>query len=74
MKKVISMLAILVMIGGLCTGCKDKEDEKPKPEATQQSQESNARNWEPETSKQTTTNSDQGDHDHSADDHSGHDH
>ena len=74
MKKVISMFAILVMIGGLCAGCKDKEAEKPKPEATQQSQEGNAKDWEPETSKQPTTNSTQGGHDTSVGDHSGHNH
>ena len=74
MKKVISMFAILVMIGGLCTSCKDKEADKPKPETTQQSQESNTKDWEPETSKQSTTNSTQGGHDHSAGDHSGHNH
>jgi len=54
MKKVISMFAILVMIGGLCAGCKDKE-----AEATQQSQESNAKVCASETSKQPTTNSTQ---------------
>ena len=68
------MFAILVMIGALCAGCKDKEADKPKPEATQQSQKSNAKNWEPETSKPPTTNSTQGGHDHSASDHSGHNH
>jgi len=112
MKKVMSMFAILVMIGVLCAGCKDKKAEatqqsqesnakvcasetskqsttnstqcqhsqktngadKPKPETTQQSQESNTKGWEPETSKQSTTNSTQGGHDHSAGDHSGHNH
>ena len=69
MKKVISMFAILVMIGVLCAGCKDK-----KAEATQQSQESNAKDWEPETSKKSTTNSTQGGHDTSVGDHSGHNH
>ena len=69
MKKVISMFAILVMIGGLCAGCKDKEADNPKPEATQQSQESNAKDWEPETSKQPTTHSDEDGHDHSGHDH-----
>ena len=54
MKKVISMFAILVMIGGLCAGCKDKE-----AEATQQSQESNAKVCASETSEETTTNSTQ---------------
>ena len=73
MKKVISMFAILVMIVGLCTGCKNKEADKPKPEATQQTQESNAKDWEPETSKQSTTDT-QGGHDHSTGDHSGHNH
>ncbi len=71
MKKVISMFAILVMIGALCAGCKKVAD-KPIPEATQQSQESDAKNWEPETSEETTTNSPQDDHGH--DDHSGHNH
>ena len=71
MKKVISMFAILVMIAVLCAGCKDKQADKPKPAATQQSQESNAKDWEPETSKQPTTHSDEDGHDH---DHSGHDH
>ncbi len=76
MKKVMSMFAILVMFCGLCTGCKDKDKDadKSKPEATQQSQESNAKDWEPETSKKPTTNSTQGGHDHSAGDHSGHNH
>ena len=74
MKKVISMFAILVMIGGLCAGCKGKEADKPKPEATQQSQESDAKDWEPETSEETTTNSPQDGHDPSVGDHSGHDH
>ncbi len=73
MKKVISMFAILVMIGGLCTGCKGKDADKSKPEATQQSQESNAKDWEPETSKKPT-NSTQGGHDTSVGDHSGHNH
>jgi len=73
MKKVISMFAILVVIGGLCTGCKDKEADKPKPETTQQSQESNTKDWEPETSEETT-NSPQGGHDTSVGDHSGHNH
>ena len=73
MKKVISMFAILVMIGGLCTGCKNKETDKPKSEVTQQSEESNAKDWEPETSEQPTDNSHDG-HDHDAGDHSGHDH
>jgi uncharacterized protein YxeA len=72
MKKVISIFAILVMIGGLCTGCKNKETDKPKPEVTQQSEESKAKDWEPETSEQSTTDSTQGEHDHG--DHSGHDH
>ncbi len=71
MKKVISTFTILVIIGGLCTGCEKKEADKPKPEATQQSQESNAKNWEPETS---TTDSSQDGHDHSGGDHSGHNH
>ena len=69
MKKVISTLAILVMIGTLCIGCKDKAADKPNPEATKQSTSSDAENWEPETSQQPTT--------HSAEDgqdHSGHDH
>ena len=74
MKKVMSMFAILVMIGGLCTGCKDKEADKPNPEATQQSQESNAKDWEPEMSEEPTTNSPEDDHDHSTGDHSGHNH
>lgn len=65
MKKV--MLAILVMIGGLCTGCK-KDADQPKPEAMQQSQESNAKDWEPETSEQPADNS------HDGHDHSGHNH
>ena len=70
MKKVITVFAVLVMIAGLCAGCKDK----PEPEATQQSQESNAKDWEPETSEQPTTNDSHDDHDHSSGDHSGHDH
>ena len=74
MKKVISMFAILVMIVGLCTGCKDKDADKSKPEATQQSKESNAKDWEPETSKKSTTNSTQGGHDTSVGDNSGHNH
>ena len=74
MKKVISMFAILVMTCGLCTGCKDKGADEAKPEATQQSQESNAKDWEPETSEETTTNSPQGGHDPSVGDHSGHNH
>jgi len=69
MKRVISMFAILVMIGGLCAGCKDKKADKSKPEATQQSQESNAKDWEPETSKQPTAHSDEDGHDHSGHDH-----
>ncbi len=67
------MFAILVMIGVLCAGCK-KDADKPKPEATKQSQESNAKDWEPETSKQPTTDSTQGGHDPSVGDHSGHNH
>ena len=73
MKNVISMFAILAMIVGLCTGCKNKEADNPNPEATQQSQESKAKDWEPETSEQPTDNSHDG-HDHDAGDHSGHDH
>jgi hypothetical protein len=73
MKKVISMFAILVMIAGLCEGCK-KDADTPEPEATQQSQESNAKDWEPETSEQPTDNSPKDDHDQSAGDHSGHNH
>ncbi len=73
MKKVISMFAILVMTVGLCAGCK-KDTDTPKPDTTQQSQESNAKDWEPETSKQPTTDSTQGGHDHSVGDHSGHNH
>ncbi len=68
MKKVMSLFAIWVIIGGLCTGCKDKDADKSKLEATQQSQESDAKNWEPETSEQPTGNS------HDGHDHSGHDH
>lgn len=67
MKKVISMLAILVMTGGLCVGCKNKEADESKPEATQQLQESDTKGWELETSKQSTT-------DDTHDDHSGHNH
>ncbi|RKX37965.1 MAG: hypothetical protein DRP64_16530 [Verrucomicrobia bacterium] len=67
MKKVISMFAILVMIGGLCASC-EKDANQPKPEATQQSQESDAKDWEPETSEQSTDDS------HDGHDHSGHDH
>jgi len=74
MKNVISMFAILVMIGGLCAGCKDKEADKSKPEATQQSQESKAKDWEPETSEQSTADDTHDGHDHDAGDHSGHDH
>ncbi len=70
MKKVITVFAVLVMIAGLCTGCKDQAE----PEATQQSQESNAKDWEPETSKESTTNDSHDGHDHSSGDHSGHDH
>ena len=73
MKKVMSMFAILVMIGVLSAGCK-KEADKPEPEATKQSQESNAKDWEPETSEETTTDSPQDGHDHSGGDHSGHNH
>lgn len=69
MKKVIIMVAILVMIAGLCVGCK-KDADTPKPDATQQSQESNAKDWQPETSEQSTT----GGHDTSVGDHSGHNH
>ncbi len=71
MKKVITMVAILVMIAGLCVGCKNKEADKSEPEATQQSQESNAKDWEPETSKQPTK---EDEHDHSVGDHTGHNH
>ncbi len=74
MKNVISMFAILAMIGGLCAGCKDQKADKPKPEATKQSQEINAKDWEPETSKKSTTDSTQGGHDTSVGDHSGHNH
>ncbi len=74
MKKIISMLAILVMIGGLFAGCKAKEADKTEPEATQQPQQSDSKDWEPETSKQSPTNSPQGGHDPSVGDHSGHSH
>ena len=69
MKKVISMIVLLVMISGLCAGCKETEADKPKAEVTQQSQKSDDKNWEPETSKQPTTHSDEDDHDHSGHDH-----
>ena len=73
MKKVITMFAILVMIAGLCTGCK-KDTDTPEPDATQQSQENNAKDWEPETSEPSTTDSTKGGHDLSVGDHSGHNH
>ena len=69
MKKVISMLAILVMIGALSAGCKDKQADKPSPEATKQSTKSNDQNWEPQTSEQPTTHSAEDGHDHSEHDH-----
>jgi len=72
MKKTIGMLAILVMIGGLFAGC-NKDFDEPKPEAAQQSQESEAKDWEPEMSEETTEST-QDDHDLSVGDHSGHSH
>ena len=71
MKKVISILAILVMIGCLCTGCKKKDTDKPELDAAKQSQESKAADWEPETAKQPTADDD---HDHNHDDGDGHKH
>ena len=68
MKKVISMFAILALVSGLCAGCKKEADQPPKPETTQQPQESDAKDWEPETSEQSTDDS------HDGHDHSGHDH
>jgi hypothetical protein len=40
----------------------------------QQSQESNAKDWEPETSEQPTTDKPQDGHNHDSGDHSGHSH
>ena len=74
MKKVISVVAVLVMIGALCAGCKDKEADRPKPGTTNQSKESNDKNWEPETAKQPTTRATKGSHDPNVGDHSGHNH
>lgn len=82
MKKVISMLAILVMVAGLCTGCKDTDTgtDKPQPEVTKQSQDVEAKDWEPETAKETATTCPEGEHDHSEhekdahDENDGHDH
>lgn len=70
MKKAITIFTILAMISGLCAGCKKEADPSPKPETTQQTQESDAKDWEPETAEQPA------DHDHSHDDHdhSDHDH
>ena len=67
MKKAISMLVALMMIGGLCAGC--RKADKSKPEAAEQAKQSSAQKWEPETAKQPE--------DHKADDghdHSGHNH
>ena len=69
MKKLMSMFAVLVMIGVLCAGC-TKED-KPKPEATKQSKESSAKKWEPETASQPATRDSHEGHDHGP---GGHDH
>ena len=75
MKKVIIMFAILAMIAGLCVGCKkDADTPEPEAEATQQPQESNAKDWQPETSELPATDSTQGGHDPSVGDHSGHNH
>ena len=50
MKKTITVLAILVMITGLCAGCKnDKAADTPESETEQQTQESSSNDWEPET-------------------------
>ena len=67
MKKVISMLAMFVMVGALCIGCKD-ETSKPDPEK-QPNANGAAKdpNWEPPTLKQPSTCPDD-------DAHAGHDH
>ena len=69
MKKVISMFAMLVMIGVLFAGCKDAD--KPKPEAEKQSKKSTDKNWKPETASQPAANDEHKGHDHGP---GGHDH
>jgi hypothetical protein len=87
MKKVISMLAVSVMIGALCAGC-EKADTTA-PEGTERSKttgqpkagepttkENKAANWAPETSKKPTTRGATDPEDHSGHNHGpgGHDH
>ena len=51
MKKVISLFAVLMMIGVLCVGCNKTETSKP-DEAAPKVEKDNAQNWEPETKKE----------------------
>lgn len=67
MNKVVSTLAVLGMIAGLCTGC--GKTDKPEPETVVQPKESNAKKWTPEVAEPPKTHNvnDGGDH-------SGHNH
>jgi len=69
MKKLMSMFAMLVMIGALCVGCKDAE--KPKPEAQKQSKKGTDKNWKPETASKPAAKDGHEGHDHGP---GGHDH
>ena len=82
MKKVMSMFAVLMMIGALCVGCektgtatpKAAEQQKKKVEEEKKVVEkNNAKTWEPPTKKEpapATT----GGHDPNVGDHTGHNH
>ena len=67
MKKTITLFAALLIIAGLCAGCK-KEDNS-EPEAVAQPKESSAKKWEPETAKPPQEHNEHDGHDHSGHNH-----
>jgi len=81
MKKIISMFAVLMMIGALCVGCEKTGTATPGAAEQQKKkvEENNAKNWEPETKKEPATKKAAaapatGGHDPNVGDHTGHNH
>ncbi|MBT3200878.1 MAG: hypothetical protein HN350_13295 [Phycisphaerales bacterium] len=74
MKKVISLFAVLMMIGVLCVGCEKTETSKPDADGQQTGEvkKDTDKNWEPETKKEAAPAAA---HDHNdGGDHTGHNH
>ncbi len=79
MKRVISMFVVLMMVGALCVGCKKADTATPKPagqptEKKVDVEGNNAKNWEPETKKETPPPTTGGHDPHDGHDHTGHSH